>query len=118
MYDPALPRVLPLGEVDHPANSYPVFLSVTSLATGSFRAVPPETKTCAPGMLPEVAVFELNVTVLIQAAYKVGLPLAVDAAVYVVDRVVETVVGIQPPNANPDLTIVPTVGSVRVSPNL
>jgi hypothetical protein len=62
--------------------------------------------------------FALNVTVFIQAACRVGLPTSVDPAEYVVDRIVETVAGIQPPKANPDLTIVPTVGSVRVSPNL
>jgi hypothetical protein len=64
-------------------------------------------------MDPEVELLELKVTVLIQAANRVGSPTAMDSAVYVVTRVEEVGLAIHPPNANPDFTMVPTVGRVR-----
>lgn len=62
---------------DQPTKSYPVFRKVISEITGSLSAVPPEVKILATGAIPEVAVLPLKATVLIQAAYRVRLPVSV-----------------------------------------
>ena len=67
----------PLLVSDQPTKSYPAFLRVISEMTGSCRADPPEVKTREAGTVPEVAVLALKVTVFIQAAYNVRLPVSV-----------------------------------------